>query len=81
MALLNDAPHTARHTFGNTRVGWIAFGGSAGTIWKGTHAGVPTGGAGWASPGSEVTDITNKKLYINTNTLASPTWTVVGTQS
>ena len=26
-------------------------------------------------------DTTNAKLYINTNTKASPTWTVVGTQT
>jgi hypothetical protein len=38
-------------------------------------------GAGEAGPASLYTDRTNKKLYINTNTLASPTWTVVGTQS
>lgn len=38
-----------------------------------TGLGVPTGGL--------VTDITNGELYINTGTAASPTWTVVGTQS
>lgn len=54
-------------------------------IWKFTGAAAPTAGvngtgAGWAGPGSEYTDSVGKKLYINTNTAASPTWTVVGTQ-
>jgi hypothetical protein len=49
-------------------------------------AGVPVAGtsgteAGVAGKGSLVIDSTNGKLYINTNTKASPTWTVVGTQS
>lgn len=38
-------------------------------------------GAGNAGPGSLFFDTSGKKLYINTNTTASPTWTVVGTQS
>ena len=51
-----------------------------------TNAGAPTSGAagtffGMAGPGCLLIDTTNKKLYINTNTKASPTWTVVGTQS
>lgn len=50
------------------------------------NAGAPTNGtsgtgAGNAGPGSLLIDTTNSKLYINTNTLASPTWTVVGTQT
>ncbi|MEO5965217.1 MAG: hypothetical protein ABIR11_07105 [Candidatus Limnocylindrales bacterium] len=37
---------------------------------------------GKGSPkGSLATDTTNGKLYINTGTAASPTWTVVGTQT
>lgn len=49
-------------------------------------AGVPVNGtsgteAGVAGKGSLVVDSTNGKLYINTNTKTSPTWTVVGTQS
>jgi len=47
-------------------------------------AGAPSNGstgANVAGPGSLYIDVTNKKLYINTNTKASPTWTVVGTQS
>lgn len=51
-----------------------------------TNAGAPTDGtsgtyAGRAGPGSVLSDVTNTNLYINTGTLASPTWTVVGTQS
>ncbi|MBS1117393.1 MAG: hypothetical protein H6Q87_1777 [candidate division NC10 bacterium] len=51
-----------------------------------TKAGAPTDGtsgdgAGHAGPGSLLVDFTNANLYINTNTAASPTWTVVGTQS
>lgn len=47
-------------------------------------AGAPsdgTTGAGTACIGSLCIDTTNGKLYINTNTLASPTWTVVGAQT
>lgn len=55
-------------------------------VWLFSKAGVPTAGtsgdgAGWATIGSLCVDRTNGKLYINTNTKASPTWTVVGTQS
>ena len=49
-----------------------------------TAAGAPTSGttgATFAGTGSLYVDITAGKLYINTNTLASPTWTVVGSQS
>lgn len=45
-----------------------------------TGAGVPTDGttgAAFAAPGSLYIDITNKKLYINGNTKASPTWKLV----
>jgi hypothetical protein len=38
-------------------------------------------GAGDCGPGSIHTNTSDKKLRINTNTQASPTWTVVGTQS
>lgn len=49
-------------------------------------AGAPTDGtsgtgAGLYQPGSLYIDTTNTKLYINTNTKASPTWTVVGAQT
>lgn len=44
-------------------------------------AGASGDGAGWAAKGSLYIDSTNGKLYINTNTTASPTWTLVGSQS
>jgi hypothetical protein len=55
-------------------------------VWLFAGAGAPTAGtsgdgAGWANIGSLYTDYTNGKLYINTGTKLSPTWTVVGTQS
>lgn len=48
------------------------------------NAGAPTDGvtfANRAAIGALLVDTTNGKLYINTGTQASPTWTVVGTQS
>lgn len=47
------------------------------------NAGAPSGStyAGIAPKGATLTDTTNGKLYINTGTQASPTWTVVGTQT
>jgi hypothetical protein len=50
---------------------------SAGTPAAGT-AGF---GAGTLEPAALVLDTTNKKAFINTGTKASPTWTVVGSQS
>lgn len=47
------------------------------------NAGAPVNGttfAGIAPKGALLIDTTNAKLYINTNTKASPTWTVVGSQ-
>ncbi len=59
-----------------------------GDVWFVTAAAAPTGGtsgdgAGWAGPGSIYIDRTAStgKAYINTNTKASPTWTVIGAQS
>lgn len=54
------------------------------SAWK--FAGTPVNGtsgtfAGKAIKGQLLVDTTGAKLYINTNTLASPTWTVVGSQS
>jgi len=51
------------------------------------NAGAPTNGTSGtyanqnAGGGARLIDTTNDKLYINTNTAASPTWTVVGSQS
>lgn len=44
-------------------------------------AGVPTASVAGYIPGSLAVDYTNAFLYINTGTLASATWTKVGTQS
>lgn len=46
------------------------------------HAGAPTDGAagsffGVAGPGSILSDLTGKNLYVNANTKASPTWKLV----
>ena len=51
-------------------------------IWN--YAGTPTSGtsgtfAGMAQPGDILSDTTNKKLYVNTNTAASPTWSQIVT--
>lgn len=48
-----------------------------------TGAGAPTNGtsgtgAGKSGPGSLYIDVTNKALYQNTNTQASPTWNAIG---
>lgn len=51
-------------------------------IWQ--NAGAPVNGTTFANKaaiGDLLIDTTNKKVYTNTNTLASPTWTVVGTQT
>lgn len=77
--------------------GWVRYGGrynNAGAVETvndvlelfGTAAptnGASGTGAGDAGPGSRYTRSAgaNSKLYINTNTKASPTWTVVGAQS
>ncbi len=48
------------------------------------NAGAPVNGttfAGIAAVGARLVDTTNGKLYINTGTQASPTWTVVGAQT
>mgnify|MGYP001607314335 CR=1 FL=1 len=43
--------------------------------------GVSGTGAGFAGPGSLYVNISDGKWYTNTNTKASPTWTVVGSQA
>lgn len=50
------------------------------------HAGVPVDGtsgtfAGFAPPGAELIDTTGADTYQNTNTLASPTWTLMATRT
>ncbi len=57
-----------------------AIAGSLRRVWR--YAGTPASGttfAASADPGDLCIDTTNKKLYINTNTLASPTWSQVVT--
>lgn len=49
-----------------------------------TGSGVPTNGTtgdNFAGPGSLYVDISGAKLYINTGTISSPAWVVVGSQS
>ncbi len=63
-------------TFENTN----AIPGSLRRVWN--YAGTPTSGtsgtfAGSAQPGDILSDTTNKKLYVNTNTAASPTWSQI----
>lgn len=50
------------------------------------NAGAPTNGgsgtlANVASKGALLVDTTNAKAYVNTGTLSSPTWTLVGSQT
>ena len=50
------------------------------------NAGIPTNGPsgtgnGVAAPGCLLIDTTNKRTYQNVGTKASPTWTLVGTES
>lgn len=57
----------------------IVFKGESGIF---TNAGAPTNGtsgtgANRFGPGSLLEDTTNKNLYINTNTMASPTWQLI----
>lgn len=68
--------------------GFAAFFKSGGGFSISGNAGAPSSGTSGtfvntyrANPGSLLVDTTNKILYINTNTKASPTWTKVGTQT
>lgn len=59
---------------------------SVNEVWEFTNAGTPTDGtsgtgAGVTGPGSICIDTTNTLHYINTGTLASPTWTKTGAQT
>jgi hypothetical protein len=45
------------------------------------YAGTPTASIAGYGKGALAVDTTNGKLYINTGTFASATWTVVGSQS
>lgn len=59
----------------------LAAGNALGSLGPFTTAGVPSGLNNVAAKGALCIDVTNAKLYINTGTLASNTWTVVGTQT
>lgn len=55
-------------------------------IWQIADEGAPTDGtsgtgAGFAGPGSTYVNITTGDKYLNTNTKASPTWSVIGVAS
>lgn len=55
-------------------------------IWEIVDAGAPTSGtsgtgAGFAGPGSEYINVTTGLRYVNTNTKASPTWSLLATGS
>ena len=56
-------------------------GNALGSLGPFSTAGVPSGLNNVAAKGALCIDVTNAKLYINTGTLASNTWTVVGTQT
>ena len=59
--------------------GSVAISTFTGTISNGSNG--TFAGTLAANPGSLLINLTTLKLYINTNTKASPTWTIVGTQS
>lgn len=66
------------------RVGVTALGSSDEAGYIMLNAGTPTAGttgAGWLEAGGLVIDTTDKKLFINSGTKASPSFTVVGAQS
>lgn len=66
---------------GATGSGILASGDVLGSLGPFAKAGVPTTDFNnVAAKGALCIDYTNAKLYINTGTLASNTWTVVGTQ-
>ncbi len=66
---------------GANNSGVFASGNALGSLGPFATAGVPTTNFNAvAAKGALCTDCTNGKLYINTGTLASNTWTVVGTQ-
>ena len=66
---------------------WSALNDAANNnVWDLVGTGAPTNGtsgtgANLAGPGSTYTDYTNKIKYMNTNTIASPTWSVMGALS
>lgn len=60
--------------------GALSDSGSKQIFWAAVNNGAPTNGTTGANicgPGSLLIDYTNKQLYMNTGTLASPTWTLI----
>lgn len=79
------SPHPYTVSKGSVEFKWALID-PANDVWFFTANGVPVAGSsgtgvGWAGPGSLCIDLPDAKLYINTGTKASPTWTVVGAQS
>lgn len=68
--------HNAAFELGNDQKG-VDFEGKFLTF----AAGAPSDGISGYGKGALGVDTTNGKLYINTGTFTSATWTVVGTQS
>ncbi len=81
-------PHPDELSKGPVAFKWALID-AANEVWFFTANGVPGGGtsgigAGWAAAGSlciGLDGVSSSKLYINTGTKASPTWTVVGAQT
>ena len=72
MAYLNPEAGKARENLG--ALGPLSFAGAPVNGTSGTLAGK-------AEKGAQLSDTVNGKLYINTGTKASPTWTLVGAQT
>ncbi len=73
-ALPKTAPSHVMYDQGviSTNAGMMHLGGGR---YLGVTDGAPTGGDGWAGKGSVFIDYTNSDIYMNTGTVASPTWT------
>ena len=87
MAATNSRPSTRTRGKAGSDAG-VVVGKTGGQVIVFTGSAAPTDGAsgtgaGVAAPGSLYirASTTNSKAYINTNTTASPTWTVVGAQT
>jgi hypothetical protein len=68
--------HNAAFSLGQDQVG-VSFKGK----FLSFYAGTPTASVSGYGKGALAVDTTNGKLYINTGTVSSATWTVVGTQA
>ena len=68
--------HNAAFSLGQAHVG-VSFDGK----FLSFYAGTPTASVSGYGKGALAVDTTNGKLYINTGTVSSATWTLVGSQS